>query len=392
MTKRPFILFGKPTIDEEEIQAVCDVLRSGWIGMGPKCVEFEKLFADYVGSPFAVSVSSCTAALHLALAALGIGSGDEVITTSLTFVATISAIEHVGAKPILVDVDPKTLNIKPNLVEQAITSKTRAILPVHFGGLPCSMKELMGIAKQHNLFVVEDAAHAISAKRDNTMIGGLRNSTACFSFYPNKNITTVEGGMITTDSAELAEKCKIMRMHGLDNEAWKRYSQGPRLTFSEVVMPGFKYNMTDISATMGICQLKKLESFLAIRERYAKLYNTYFSDLPCTLQYQPNVSSKGNRHALHLYTIVLDLNRLNTTRDAIVQEIRDNHIGATVHYRAVHLHPYFSRLGYSRGLLPESERISDSILTVPLSPSMSEEEAQYTAETVRTILINHLIR
>src|SRR3989344_7301158 len=368
----PFIAFGKPVFGEEEIKAVTEVLKSGWIGMGPKCIEFEQAFAQYVGSPFAVSVSSCTAALHLALAALDIGPEDEVITTPFTFVATVGAIEYVGARPVLVDIDPRTININPVLVERAITSKTKAIIPVHFGGLPCAMERLTGIAKKHGVAIVEDAAHAIGARWRSTMIGGIPGSIACFSFYPNKNITTIEGGMITTDSRTLADKFTIMRLHGLDNEAWRRYNQGSQLTFSEAVMRGFKYNMTDVSAALGICQLKKLEMFLKTRETYAKIYNNYFLDLPCTIQYQPNTINADSRHALHLYTLVLDLSRLNATRDMIVQEIRSSGIGATVHYRAAHLHPYFKRLGYEQGAFPESERISDSIITIPLAPSMSE--------------------
>src|SRR3989338_649384 len=386
----PFIAFGKPVFGEEEIKAVTEVLKSGWIGMGPKCIEFEQAFAEYVGSPFAVSVSSCTAALHLALAALDIGPEDEVITTPFTFVATVSAIEHVGARPVFVDIDPATLNITPALIESAITRKTKAIIPVHFGGLPCAMERLIGIAKDHGIAIVEDAAHAIGARYKNTMIGGFKGSIACFSFYPNKNITTIDGGMITTDSQELADKFKIMRLHGLDNEAWRRYSQGHQLTFSEAVMMGFKYNMTDVSAALGICQLRKLEDFLSARERYAEIYNQHFIDLPCTIQYQQTPIHTGDRHALHLYTLTLDLETLDTTRDAIVQEIRDNSIGATVHYRAIHLHPYFRRLGYTSRSLPHSERISNSVITLPLTPSMSEEEIERVASVTREVIVRHL--
>jgi len=385
----PFIAFGKPVFGEEEIKAVTEVLKSGWIGMGPKCIEFEQAFAQYVGSPFAVSVSSCTAALHLALAALDIGPEDEVITTPFTFVATVGAIEYVGARPVLVDIDPRTLNINPELVERAITSKTKAIIPVHFGGLPCAMERLTGIAKKHGVAIVEDAAHAIGARWRSTMIGGIPGSIACFSFYPNKNITTIEGGMITTDSRTLADKFTIMRLHGLDNEAWRRYNQGSQLTFSEAVMRGFKYNMTDVSAALGICQLRKLEDFLTARERYAEIYNQYFVDLPCTIQYQQTSTCTGDRHALHLYILTLDLEKLDTTRDAIVQEIRDNGIGATVHYRAIHLHPYFRRLGYLLGSLPHSERISHSVITLPLTPSMSEEDATRVAQITRAVILRH---
>ncbi|MEK7463246.1 MAG: DegT/DnrJ/EryC1/StrS aminotransferase family protein, partial [Patescibacteria group bacterium] len=240
---KKFIVFGKPSFNKEELKAVKQVLDSGWVGMGPRCEEFEKLFAEYVGAKYAVSVSSCTAALHLALLAANVGPGDEVITTTLTFVATTNAIEYAGAKPVLVDIDPHTLNIDPKLIGAAITKKTKAIIPVHYGGLPCEMNKIFAIAKKHGLAVVEDAAHAIASRWKGKMIGGLKNSLACFSFYPNKNMTSVEGGMVTTDNKKIAENIKITRLHGMDNEAWKRYRGGKKIIRSEMVMLGFKYNL-----------------------------------------------------------------------------------------------------------------------------------------------------
>ncbi|TSC96858.1 MAG: spore coat polysaccharide biosynthesis protein SpsC [Parcubacteria group bacterium Athens0714_26] len=385
------ILFGKPDIGNEEIEAVTKVLKSGWIGMGPKCIEFEKLFAEYVGSKYAVAVSSCTAALHLSLAALGIGPEDEVITTPFTFVATVNAIEHVGAKPVFVDIDLETLNMNPDLLEIAITSKTKAIIPVHFGGLPCFMNRILQIAKQHNLYVVEDAAHAIGAKIDGCMVGGIKDSIACFSFYPNKNITSIEGGMITTDSEDFKKKLEIMRLHGLDNEAWKRYCSGANFTLSRAVMPGFKYNMTDVQAAVGICQLKKLEKFLEIKEKYASIYDREFADLPCARQYR-HKSTKINRHALHLYLLILNRSQLDANRNEIVTEIRERGIGATVHYEAVHLHPYFQeRLGFSEGSFPITEYVAENILTLPLGSSMSQEEIEWVVKKVKEVVISHRV-
>ena len=387
--REKFILFGKPAIGKEEIKAVTEVLKSGWIGMGPKCIEFEKLFAEYVGAKYAISVSSCTAALHLSLLASGVKPEDEVITTPFTFVATMNAIEYTGARPILVDIDPKTLNIDPKLIEKAITKKTKAMLPVHFGGLVCDMNKIFVIANKHNLFVVEDAAHAVGSRLKGKMVGSFPKSTACFSFYPNKNITSIEGGMVTTNSPLVARKVELMRIHGMDNEAWKRYRAGKSLTHSVAVMAGFKYNMTDIEAAVGICQLKKIESSLKTREEYAKIYDRAFSGLPCSRQERP-IDISGNRHSLHLYLILLNLGRLNINRDTLVQEIRDRGIGATVHYHAAHLHPYFkNKLGYKRGDLPQSESVSDRIMTLPLTPSMSLRDAHYVADTVREIVLSH---
>lgn len=387
MSKK-FIPFGRPAIGREEIRAVTEVLRSGWIGMGPKCLEFEKAFAEYVGAPYAVSVSSCTAALHLSLVALGIGRGDEVITTPLTFVATVNAIEETGAHAVLADIDPRTLNISPKCVESAIGSRTKAIMPVHFGGLSCEMSALSKIAKKHNLFLIEDAAHAAGSGYHGRRIGGLPGSLACFSFYPNKNMTTVEGGMITLESDELAKNLNVMRLHGLDNEAWKRYRAGAKLTFSEVVSRGFKYNLTDMQAAIGLCQLRRLEEFIATKERYAAIYDEHFQDLPVLRQ--PRGTKDGERHSLHLYVLVVRPERFAVSRDELVSEIRALGIGATVHYKAVHLHPYFFGWLAGNGSVKNSEYASDNIFTVPLSPSMSEREALRVAKTVRKVLKAHL--
>ena len=381
---KKFIVFGKPSFNKEELKAVKKVLDSGWVGMGPRCEEFEKLFAEYVGAKYAVSVSSCTAALHLALLAANVGPGDEVITTTLTFVATTNAIEYAGAKPVLVDIDPRTLNIDPNLIEAAITKRTKAIIPVHYGGLPCEMDKIFAIAKKHGLAVVEDAAHAIASRWKGKMIGGLKNSLACFSFYPNKNMTSVEGGMVTTDNKKIAENIKITRLHGMDNEAWKRYRGGKKIIRSEMVMLGFKYNLTDLQAAIGICQLKKLERFQKTREKYAKIYDKCLSEY-CDLQKRPEHSS---RHAFHLYVILLKLENMTATRDEILQQIRNHGIGATIHYLPVHMHRYYQKkFGFKNGDFPIAECAYERMITLPLTPSMSLKDAKKTAETVKRILI-----
>ncbi|MDD5547603.1 MAG: DegT/DnrJ/EryC1/StrS aminotransferase family protein [Candidatus Pacebacteria bacterium] len=394
MNKKKFIVFGKPSLDKEEIRAITEVLKSGWIGMGPKCEEFEKLFAEYVGAKYAVSVSSCTAALHLALLAAGVEPGDEVITTPLTFVATINAIEYCGAKPVLADIDPKSLNINPEFIRKAITKKTKAILPVHFGGLPCDMDSINAIAQEKGLAVIEDAAHAVGAEWRGVRIGGLKNSIACFSFYPNKNMTSIEGGMVTTDNAEIAEKIKIMRVHGMDNEAWKRYQGGKKLIHSEMVMPGFKYNLTDAQAAIGICQLKKLDKFQDKREEYAEIYDDYFSDV-CDTQVGLSMDTDSAefriRHALHLYLILLKTEKMRKGREEILQEIRDEGIGATIHYLPVHMHRYYrEKFGFKKGDFPVAEDAYQRMITLPLTPSMTLKDAKRVAETVKCIIVTNM--
>lgn len=381
---KKFIVFGRPVFDQEELKAVKEVLDSGWVGMGPKCEEFENSFAKYVGAKYAVSVSSCTAALHLSLLAAGVGPGDEVITTPLTFVATINAIEYIGATPVLVDVEPTSLNINTDLIERAITKKTKAIIPVHFGGLPCDMEKIFSIAKKYNLTVIEDAAHAIGSKWRGKMIGGLDNSIACFSFYPNKNLTSVEGGMITTDNKKVADIIKITRLHGTDSEAWKRYSGGKKMVHSEMVMQGFKYNLTDLQAAIGITQLKKFDGFQKTREKYVKIYDEALSGY---VDLQKRITHFG-QHAFHLYLILLRLDELSATRDDIIQQIRNRGIGATVHYLPVHMHRYYrNKFNFKKGSFPIAEKTYERIVTLPLTPGMTDEEVRRVVDTVREVII-----
>lgn len=379
------IIFGAPLIGQEEINEVVKTLKSGWIGTGPKCFQFENDFSSYTGAKFSLALNSCTSALHLSLIASGIGKGDEVITTPLTFNATVNSIWHTGAKPILVDINPETLNIDPQKIEKAITKKTKAIIPVHFGGLPCEMDAIKKIAKKYKLIIIEDAAHAIGARYKSKKIGNLGNLT-CFSFYANKNITTAEGGMLTTDNKKIADKVKTLRLHGLSGDAWKRYNS-KKIIYAETVYPGFKYNMTDIQASLGIWQLKKVEKFLKIREQYAKVYDKYLNDIPgIKLQYRPKDILK-NRHALHLYVFILEDKKYQGKRDTIVQLLRKKGIGAAIHYEAIHLHKFYkNNLGYKKGDLPIAEFTGRNIISLPLTPKMNKDDVLYVAQETKKIL------
>lgn len=379
-----FLVFGMPCLGEEEIAEIADTIRSGWIGSGPKTKRFEDMFREYIGCRYAVAVSSCTAGLHLSLIAAEVKSGDEVLTTPLTFSATANVIVHQGALPVFVDVNRTTLNIDPALIEEHITPRTKAIIPVHFGGLPCEMDRILDIARRHHLVVIEDAAHAMGGRYRGRMVGTLGNFTA-FSFYANKNLTTGEGGMVTTDDAAAAELMEIYRLHGMSRDAWARY-QTKQVVFSEAVYPGYKYNMTDMQASLGIHQLRKLESFLAIREQYAAIYDEAFTDMP-EITLQPRSGGEGDRHALHLYLLILNLERLSADRDTIVSALRAENVGAAIHYKAIHLHPYYrQRFGYRGGEFPNAEFASERILSLPLSPKMTRSDVDDVIQAVRKVI------
>jgi dTDP-4-amino-4,6-dideoxygalactose transaminase len=385
--RRDFLPFGRPLISEDEIAAVADVLRSGWIGMGRRTIEFETAFARYVGARHAISVSSCTAGLHAALVAAGIGPGHEVITTPLTFAATVNAILDTGASPVLVDVDPRTLDIEPAAVRRALSRRTRAILPVHFGGLACDLGGLGAIAAERNLIVLEDAAHAVGAQHGGKRVGGHGNLVA-FSFYPNKNMTTIEGGMVTTDDDRLAEEIRLVRLHGLSSDAWRRFS-AKEIVVSLALRGGFKYNLTDVQSVLGLGQLARIEEFLATRERYAVLYDRAMADLPVDLQVRPSAGS-GHRHALHLYVILLRLDELSVDRNMVLRALRAENVGAGLHYQAIHEHPYFAAiLPHRAGDFPVAESVSERTLTLPLGPSMSEEDVEDVILAVQSVLARY---
>ncbi|MBU0495965.1 MAG: DegT/DnrJ/EryC1/StrS aminotransferase family protein [Chloroflexi bacterium] len=379
-----FLVFGTPTLGDEEIAEVVDTLRSGWIGMGPKVARFEEQFRDYIGCSHAVAVSSCTAGLHLCLVVHNIGPGDEVITSPLTFVATANVILHQGARPIFVDIDPHTLNIDPNRIEAAITPRTRAIIPVHFGGLSCDMDAIMDVARRHNLIVIEDAAHAVGTRYHGQLVGATPGSLASFSFYANKNITTAEGGMITTEDPVAAGKLLVYRQHGMDRDAWQRF-QVRQKDFCDFVAPGYKYNLTDLQASLGIHQLRKLPSFQDAREQLAAQYDAAFDELS-SVQRQFRPTSAGDRHALHLYVLIVDTDQLTAPRNKVIMALRAENIGATLHYTAVHLLDYYQHLGYRRGDCPVAEHVSEHILSLPLVPTMTPSDADDVISAVRKVL------
>jgi dTDP-4-amino-4,6-dideoxygalactose transaminase len=377
--------FCQADIGEEEIAEVVDTLRSGWLTTGPKTREFEERFSQYVDSKFAIAVNSCTAALHLALNAAGITEGDEVITTPLTFCSTVNVILFQRATPVLADIRLDDYDIDPAEVERRITPRTKAILPVHYGGQPCRMDELMDIAHRHNLLVIEDAAHAVGAKYRGRPIGAIGDATA-FSFYVIKNLTTGEGGMVTTDNPELAEKVRILRLHGMSHDAWKRYDARGSWYY-EVQMLGFKYNMSDIQAALGLHQLARLESFTERRAQIVAEYGRRFAALPeLTLpQARPEV-----RHAWHLYPIRVDGERLTIGRDQFIEEMKERGIGTSVHFIPIHYHPYYQQtLGLKPGDFPNTDKLFAGLLSLPLFPRMSDADVERVANAVEEIVVSH---
>ncbi len=375
------IPFYRVKLEEEDIQKVEEVLRSGWIGQGPQVEQFEKEFAEYVGASEAVALSSCTAGLFLALRALGIGPGDEVITSPLTFAATANVIENTGAKPVFVDVDPVTCNIDPVSVKAAVTPRTKAIIPVHLYGRPCEMDRIMEIASKHNLMVIEDAAHALGAAYKGKPIGSIGHVTS-FSFYATKNLTTAEGGMLTTDDPDLANKIRILRLHGISRDAWKRYTHSSPVHY-QVVMPGFKFNMTDIQAALGRNQLKR---FHEIQTRRRRLWNMYRERLKNINGIRlPLEEEKGIVHAYHLFAVLIEHERI--TRDEIMNQLAEMGVSTSVHFHALHLQPYYrEKYGYKPGDFPHAEHISTRTLSLPFFPSMSEDELEYVCECLKKIL------
>jgi UDP-4-amino-4,6-dideoxy-N-acetyl-beta-L-altrosamine transaminase len=373
-----YIPFCRHSIDDDEIAAVVETLRSAWITTGPKTKLFEENFREYVGARFAIAVSSCTAGLHLALVAAKIGAGDEVITTPYTFASTASVIIHTGARPVLVDIADDDFNIDLDAIERAITPRTRAIIPVHFAGKPCKMDEMIAIANRHNLLVIEDAAHAVGAKYKDRKIGRVGDATV-FSFYATKNLTTAEGGMITTDNEELAEKIRLLSLHGISKDAWKRYSAEGKWYY-EILYPGFKYNMTDIQSAIGIGQLRKLDHAIELRESIAKHYTECFRD-NSEIQTPPTVN--GDRHAWHLYVIRLR-GAVADKRDRFIEILNSEKIGTSVHFIPIHLHPYYrDQFGYKLGDFSNAENTYRRAVSLPLYPSMTHAEAERVVSVVK---------
>ncbi len=379
------IPFHRPSFDGRELAAVEEVLRSGWITTGEKAREFEEKFARYVGAKHAVALNSCTAALHVAIAAEGIGPDDEVITTPYTFIATVEAICYLGAKPVLCDVDPVTRNIDPSLIEAAITSRTRAIVPVHIAGLPCEMDAILEIAHRRGLAVIEDAAHSLPARYKGKMIGTLSRSTA-FSFYATKNLTTAEGGMLTTDDDDLAKRYRLLSLHGITSDGWKRYRLGGKW-FYEVVAMGYKYNLTDIAAALGVVQLEKLDAFDVRRQELARRFTS-------RLQHRPDIvlpaAPAHMHHAWHLYIVGLVAGVARVTREEFIERLTERGIGTSVHFIPAHYHPYYGeRLGLSRGALPMAEAAYEGAVSLPLYPAMTDDEVDYVLDGVEGALGAH---
>ena len=381
--RQDFLVFGAPQIHEDEIDDVVDSMRSGWLGTGPKVAKFERMFAEYIGSDYAMALNSCTAGLHLSMLVAGLGPGDEVITTAMTFCATANTIIHAGATPVLVDCDRETQLIDPQQIEDAITPKTRAIVPVHMCGRPCDMDAIGDIARRHDLVVIEDAAHAIEAVYNGQKIGNISQLT-CFSFYVTKNVITGEGGMVTTNNPDFAAKIKMFGLHGMSQDAWKRYSD-EGFKHYQVIFPGFKYNMMDLQAAIGIHQLQRVNANLGRRNQIWQTYNEAFSDLPVSI---PAEDEPATIHARHLYTLMIDEARCGKNRDEFMQELHTCNIGTGVHYIGVHLQPYYQeRYGYDATSFPNATWISDRTVSIPLSPSMSDSDVESVISAVQRTLL-----
>ncbi|OGK21867.1 UDP-4-amino-4,6-dideoxy-N-acetyl-beta-L-altrosamine transaminase [Candidatus Roizmanbacteria bacterium RIFCSPHIGHO2_02_FULL_37_13b] len=380
--KRKFIVFGQPDIRQEDIKTVVKTLKSGWIGTGPKTEEFEHKFAKYTHAKYALAVNSCTAGLHLALNAVGVRPGDEVITSPLTFPATVNVILHCGAKPVFVDVKPDG-NMDPSLIEKKITKKTKVILPVHLYGRPCDMDKIMAIAKKNNLSVIEDAAHAIEAWYKNKKIGSIGDITV-FSFYVTKNLTTAEGGMITTNNKKLADKMRILSLHGLSRDAYRRYSV-KHFSHYQCLFPGYKYNLTDIASSIGIMQLKRIEQNLKTR---VKQWNMYSQGLERINQITlPAMLDKSMVHARHLYTILINLEQMTVNRDQFIYEMIKRNVGAGVHFIPAHMHSFYrSKYGFKKGDYPKAEFIGDRTISLPLGPGFKTEDIKYVIKVLHEIV------
>ncbi len=375
-TRDKFLVFGSPIVEEDAINSVIESLKSGWIGTGPKVKEFEKQVTSHLGIKHGHAMNSCTAALHIALLALGIGPGDEVIVPDMTFCATLNCVLYVGAKPVLVDIDPKTSNICPKAIEKAITSKTKAIIPVDFAGFPIDIKAIRAIADKYKLKIVEDAAHAIESKYENQITGSLAD-IACYSFYVNKNITTAEGGLLAHNNDELTEIIQQTALHGLSADAWKRFSSTGFKPY-EVVTLGYKYNMTDIQAALGISHLKKVDEYWQRRDQVWKKYNDGLAGLPIELP--PDLSDAdytraGYKHARHLYIIRLQLEALKCNRDHILQALQAEGIGCGIHYKALHEHKYYKdTLDIDTQNLKHSSTLSERVLSIPIYPKLTDSD------------------
>ncbi len=386
MKNNDFLPFALPEIGEEEIAEVCDALRSGWVTTGPKTRQFEKDFAAYLGlDSEAISVNSATAGLHLALEAIGIQPGDEVITTTLTFTATGEVIRYLGAHPVFVDIDPVTLNIDVDAIRRAITPRTRAILPVHYAGLACDMDAIIRLAREHGLKVVEDAAHAFPTRYKGRLVGTLDTDVTVFSFYANKTMTTGEGGMIVARDPALVQRMKVMRLHGISRDAFDRFTSRTPAWYYEVIAPGFKYNLTDIASALGIHQLRKIDRFLLRRQQLAKRYFEQLADLPLILPADAN-AEEGSAHSWHLFVVRLG-DSVGIERNAVIEELSKRGIGTSVHYIPLHRQPYWKETyALSEEQFPAADKAYQSMISIPLYTKMSDADLDRVVEALRDIL------
>lgn len=377
-----FIPFAQPLFGKEEKKEVLAALDSGWVTLGPRTHQFESDFSAYIGSKYAVALSSCTAGIYLTLLALGIGKGDEVITTILTFAAGANPIVQLGATPVFVDVEEKTLNIDVSKIEEKITKKTKAILVMHYGGQAVDMDPVIRLAKKYKLKIIEDAATAVGTKYKGRKVGSIGDATI-FSFHAIKNISTGDGGMVTTNDKKLYDKLYLLRLHGMSKDAWKRHSAVGSWRY-DVTVPGFKYNMTDISSALGIQQLKKLDKFIKIRHNYANIYDKILSKIP---EIEIPYVNENGFHARNLYTVQIDTSKLSVTRDEIVEEMKKKNVGVNVYYMPLYeLTFYRKNLKVDPKKFPVAQKVFKKMLTMPIYPKMTKEEVKYVAQTLVNIV------
>lgn len=384
MTTAAFLPFAVPDIGEEEIAEVVDSLRSGWITTGLKTRRFESDFAEFLGAPVAaIAVNSATAGLHLALEAIGIGPGDEVITTTHTFTATAEVIRYLGADPVFVDIDPRTLTISPRLIEAAVSARTKAIIPVHYAGRACAMQEIIEIAQQRRLRVIEDAAHALPTTCAGQLVGGLSSDATVFSFYATKTVATGEGGMIVTRHEEIADRVRVMRLHGIDRDAFDRYASNRPAWYYEVVAPGFKYNMTDLAASLGIHQLRKAWRFRQRRQEIAERYSNELKGLPVDV---PPDAENGDIHAWHLYAIRLR-SEASVDRASFIQAMAERGVGCSVHYIPLHLQPYWRDTYQLRPeKFPSAQTFYEGAVSLPIYTRMTDADQSRVIEAIKASL------
>ncbi|MBL8756347.1 MAG: DegT/DnrJ/EryC1/StrS family aminotransferase [Planctomycetes bacterium] len=380
--RQNYLVFGQPLLEQPEIDEVLACMKSAWLGTGPKAAEFERRVAAYKGVPFAVGLNSCTAGLHLACVVLGLQPGDEVITTPMTFCATVNAIVHAGATPVLADVDPVTMNLDPAQVRKKVTKKTKALLPVHFAGRACDMDALMAIARDHDLKVIEDCAHAIETEYRGKKAGTI-GDLGCFSFYSTKNIVTGEGGMVLTRDERLAKRVKMMGLHGMSADAWKRFTDDGYKHY-DVEEVGFKYNMMDLQAAIGMHQITRIEQYWQRRLQIWTRYMREFADLPLGL---PAALPTDERHALHLFTILVDKARCGISRDEMLMRLHKQNIGTGVHYRAIPgMSVYQRRFGWKPSDCPNALHIGDRTLSLPLTAKLTDADVTDVITAVRQAL------